>query len=111
MAQGNHGKLSKAKAGTKRSAGSQRRKAVKAVKLTRKGSTKMENNLGVVAATKAINKKNERIIAAKACVGGTHFFLKDIVEKGKRRACLCCAPSQIKHNMVRYVLSYRHCSF
>lgn len=50
----------------------------------------MEHNKGIIAATKAINKKNERIIAAKACVGGTHFFLKDIVEKGQCFVCLLC---------------------
>jgi hypothetical protein len=32
--------------------------------------------------TKAINRKNERIIAAKAVSVGTKFFLSDVAEKG-----------------------------
>ena len=78
MAQGNH-KLGKAK----RSVGSQKRKTVKSVKKKRKGSTKVENNRSLVATTKAINSKNERIVAAKACNAGTQFFLKDISDKGE----------------------------
>ena len=77
MAQGNH-KLSK----SKRSAGSQKRKTVKSVKKKRKGATRIENNKSIVETTKAINRKNERIVAAKACNAGTNFFLKDISEKG-----------------------------
>ncbi len=86
MVQGGHGKLGKAGTGrvNKKSAGGQRRKAVKAVKSTRKGSSKVEtNNPGIMAATRAINKKNERIIAAKATSGGAHFHLRDIAEKGQ----------------------------
>jgi hypothetical protein len=107
MVQGGHGKLGKAKSTTikKASKGAQRRKTVKAAKSTRKGgsggSTVVENNPGIVAATKAINRKNERIIAAKACTGGTRFFLKDIAEKGEEGgmddvlawACLCVWPA------------------
>lgn len=78
MAQGNH-KLGKAK----RSGGSQKRKTVKSVKKKRKGSAAIENNRGIVATTKAINSKNERIVAAKACNAGTNFFLKDISDKGE----------------------------
>mmetsp|Transcript_4521 Transcript_4521/g.7047 ORF Transcript_4521/g.7047 Transcript_4521/m.7047 type:complete len:121 (-) Transcript_4521:234-596(-) len=71
----------------KKSGGAQKRKAIKATKYAkRKGSGKIENNKGIVAATKAINKKNERIIAAKACTAGTNFFLKDIAEKGKNES-------------------------
>lgn len=78
MAQGSHN-LGKAK----KSAGSQKRKAVKTVKKTKKGNTKAERNEGIVAATKAINRKNERLIAAKALNAGTMFSLTDIAEKGK----------------------------
>lgn len=77
MAQGNH-KLSKAK----KSAGSQKRKAVKVVKKTRKGNSAIENNKATVATTRAINRKNERIVAAKALNAGTAFFLQDIATKG-----------------------------
>jgi hypothetical protein len=86
MVQGGNNKLGKAGGSMKKStksAGATRRKAMKVVKNTRKGSSKVEtNNVGIMAATKAINKKNERIIAAKACSGGTHFNLRDIAEKG-----------------------------
>ena len=81
MAQGNH-KLGKAK----KSGGSQKRKTVKNTKKTKKGNTKVERNKGIIAATKAINRKNERIIAAKAMNAGTSFSLTDISEKGKMRS-------------------------
>lgn len=78
MAQGNH-KLGKAK----KSGGSQRKKGVKAVKKARKGSAKIENNKHDVVIAKAINRKNERIVAAKALSGGTNFFLKDVSARGE----------------------------
>jgi hypothetical protein len=81
MAQGNH-KLGKAK----KSGGAQKRKVVKTVKKKQKGGSKLgENNSHTISATKSINRKNERIIAAKALNGGTAFYLKDIAEKGKQR--------------------------
>lgn len=78
MAQGNH-KLGKAK----KSAGAEKRKTVKTVKKTKKGNSSLERNKGVLAATKAINKKNERLIASKALNSGANFSLGDISEKGK----------------------------
>lgn len=78
MVQGNH-KLGK----SKKSSGSQKKKGGKAVKHTRKGSSKIENNKAHIETTKAINKKNERLVAAKALNSGTNFFLKDIAERGQ----------------------------
>ena len=83
MAQGSH-KLGKAK----KSKGAAKRKQVKTVKKTRKGNTTIERNKSVAAVSKAINKKNERIVAAKAVNAGTSFFLNDIVEKGKLLFCV-----------------------
>lgn len=88
MAQGNH-KLGKAggRGGAPKrakSAGAKKRQTTKSKKMTRKGSAAIERNQGIVAATKAINRKNERIIAAKACTAGTNFYLKDIAEKGEK---------------------------
>ncbi|KAG7361806.1 hypothetical protein IV203_036907 [Nitzschia inconspicua] len=89
MAQGSHklgGKSSGNASNRKRakSAGAKKRQTVKAKTTTRKGSSNIERNKGIIEATKAINRKNERIIAAKACTAGTNFFLKDIAEKGKK---------------------------
>lgn len=82
MAQGS-GKLGGG--GKKKSAGSQRRKTVKIKKKKGKGSSKVESkDKGIVAATKQINRKNERIIAAKAASAHTKFYLKDLSEKGKK---------------------------
>ena len=78
MAQGNH-KLGKAK----KSPGAQRRKASKSIKKTRKGNARTERNKAIIETTKAINRKNERLIAAKAMNAGTSFSLTDISEKGK----------------------------
>jgi len=86
MAQGAH-KLGKGK--PKKSSGAQRRKAVRTVKKKRKGGTKLEHNKEILATTKAINKKNERIIAAKAMNGGTAFFMKEVAEKGKNVGLYC----------------------
>ena len=87
MAQGSH-KLGK----TKRSGGSQKRKAIKTVKKTKKGNNKVERNKAKVETTKAINRKNERIIASKALNAGTTFSLKDISEKGMMLRFPTCAP-------------------
>ena len=79
MAQGNH-KLGKAK----KSAGAQKRKAVKAVKKkAKKGNPAVERNKSIIDTSKAINRKNERLIAAKASNAGTNFFLNDISTKGE----------------------------
>lgn len=81
MAQGN-GKFGKT-GSRKKSAGSQRRKTVKVAKKRNKGSSKVETkDKAIVAATKQINRKNERIIAAKATNAHTKFYLKDLTEKG-----------------------------
>jgi hypothetical protein len=90
MVQGNHklGKSSGSNKGTlsrqqrDKSVGAKKRQVLKSKKTTRKGSSNIERDKDIVAATKAINRKNERIIAAKACTAGTTFFLKDIAEKG-----------------------------
>ena len=78
MAQGNH-KLAK----PKKVASGKQRKVVKVSKTTKKGNAKVERNKGILAATKIINKKNERLIAAKALNAGTNFSLTDIATKGK----------------------------
>ena len=81
MAQGS-GKLGKA-GSRKKSAGSQRRKTVKVSKKRNKGSSKVETkDKLIVAATKQINRKNERLVAAKATNAHTKFYLKDLTEKG-----------------------------
>lgn len=48
--------------------------------ITPKRSTQHQQEIAV---TKAINRKNETTIAAKAMGVGTQFFLKDIAGKGK----------------------------
>ncbi len=81
MAQGG-GKLGKAGA-RKKSAGSQRRKNVRVSKKKNKGSSKVETkDKAIVAATKQINRKNERVIAAKATNAHTKFYLSDLTKKG-----------------------------
>jgi hypothetical protein len=85
MAQGLGKALGKAK--KKASGGAKKRKVVNAKKHSkRKGSAAIENNKGIIAATKAINRKNERIIAAKATNAGTRFCLTDISTKGKQES-------------------------
>mmetsp|Transcript_124541 Transcript_124541/g.186046 ORF Transcript_124541/g.186046 Transcript_124541/m.186046 type:complete len:111 (+) Transcript_124541:78-410(+) len=81
MAQGNH-KLGKAK----KSRGAAKRKQVNTVKKTRKGNASVERNKSIASVSKAINKKNERLVAAKALNGGTSFFLKDIAQKGNNES-------------------------
>ena len=86
MAQG-LAKLSKAK----KSGGSQKRKVQKK-KTPAKGRKEYHAKKARSAAsyrdeketTKAINKKNEAIVAAKAVSVGTQFFLNDIAEKGTK---------------------------
>lgn len=71
----------------KKSAGSQRRKGTRAAKKQNKGSSKVESkDKGIVAATKMINRKNERIIAAKATNAHTKFYLSDLTVKGKNES-------------------------
>ena len=84
MAQGNH-KLAK----PKKVASGKQRKVVKVSKTTKKGNAKVERNKGILAATKIINKKNERLIAAKALNAGTNFSLTDIATKGKEGRLDC----------------------
>ena len=93
MAQG-LGNLNKAK----KSKGSQKRKVVKAKSLTKgrksfnaKGS-KTTSFKDEKETTKAINRKNESIVAAKAVSVGTRFFLNDVTEKGTREM-----KSQLRH--------------
>ncbi len=82
MAQGS-GKLGKV-GGRKKSGGAQRRKNVKVAKKKNKGSSKVETkDKFIVAATKQINRKNERIIAAKATNAHTKFYLNDLTQKGE----------------------------
>jgi hypothetical protein len=79
MAQGNH-KLGK----SVKSAGSQKHKTASAgTRKAKKGNTFIERNRNIADASKAINKKNERMIAGKASNAGTNFFLKDISIKGE----------------------------
>ena len=85
MVQGSHTKLGKAK--KKASGGAKRRRASNAKRhVSRKGTAVIENNKGVVATTKAIIRKNERLIAAKATNAGDRFYLNDISEKGRQES-------------------------
>lgn len=89
MAQG-QGKLSK----VQKSKGAQKRHAIRKKTVTKgrkiflKAAAAAESAPVAVdvveggAVTKSINKKNERLIAAKAISSGAHFFLKDVAEKG-----------------------------
>ena len=88
MAQGS-GKLGKAN----KSAGSRKRKVVRAKSSLSKGRKNFNANKGRTnnaaarqekATTKAINRKNEALIAAKAVSVGTKFFLNDIKESGTK---------------------------
>lgn len=95
MAQGNK-KLGNRKAAVAaalkgKSKGSQKRQAVRAKKELSKGrkifspkGVKKEGEQTNVETTKAINKRNEALVAAKAVSAGSKFFLSDISEKGKR---------------------------
>ena len=86
MAQGT-AKLGKAR----KSGGSQKRKTVRA-KALNKGRKSFnvkgrKNNFAAKeekATSKAINRKNESIIAAKAVSVGTKFFLGEITESGTK---------------------------
>lgn len=86
MAQG----LAKLK-NTNRSAVSNKRKAIKNKKIVRKGpkQAKPRNSnkpsfIAELETTKAINRKNEATLAAKAVSSGAQFSLSDISEKGKK---------------------------
>ena len=86
MAQGTK-KLTKAK----KSGGSQKRQVVKAKALNKGrksfGVKGRKNNLAAQTdrdTTKAINRKNEALVAAKAVSVGTQFFLHDIKETGAK---------------------------
>jgi|UPI000581ABB2 hypothetical protein len=85
MAQGS-AKLSK----PKKSQGSQKRKTVKAKSVSKgrksfsaKGS-KTSSFKDEIDTSKAINRKNESIVAAKAVSVGTRFFMSDVSEKGTK---------------------------
>jgi hypothetical protein len=78
MAQGNH-KLGK----SVKSAGSQKHKTVKAGTRKPKGGSFIERNRSIADATKAINKKNERMIAGKASNAGANFLMKDLSTRGE----------------------------
>lgn len=94
MAQG-QGRLTKGGGGGGRnkSKASQKRKVVRA-KTATKGRKQPSNKSGRYCnssayraqheTTKAINKKNESLIAAKAVGVGTKFFLADIADSGKQ---------------------------
>jgi hypothetical protein len=83
MAQGT-GKLSAKKAA--KSKGALKHKAAKGVvnkgRLQKKSRRPDEAGRIQQETTKAINRKNERIVAAKAVSVGTKFFLSDVAEKG-----------------------------
>eukprot|EP00934_Nitzschia_sp_Nitz4_P004983 Nitzschia sp. Nitz4//scaffold9_size221794//194557//194992//NITZ4_001380-RA/size221794-processed-gene-0.291-mRNA-1//1//CDS//3329561103//4973//frame0 len=93
MAQGNH-KLAKAH----KSSGSQKRKAVKNIKKTKKGHTKIDRTKDSQETSKAINRKNERIIAAKALSSGTTLTLSDIATRGKDESQRQLAARDKKQN-------------
>ena len=86
MAQGS-GKLSKT---TKSKSGGATKKKVVRTKTVTKGrkdfKTKNINAAVIdnVAATKAINRKNEIGVAAKAVSVGTKFFLQDVAQSGQQ---------------------------
>ena len=82
------GKLVKNKA--KKSAGGQRKKAVKKAKKSSKGwmTHKAKGRKAGMArqeaeTTRAINAKNEAIVSAKAVSAGNTFFLNDIKKTGR----------------------------
>jgi hypothetical protein len=83
MAQGS-AKLSKAK----RSAGSQKKAAKHVLSKGRKTykpkGRKATETRTDVDTTKAINRKNEAVVSAKAMSEGTRFFLTDMKAKGKK---------------------------
>lgn len=87
MAQG-LAKLSRKSA--KKSAGAQKRKVVKAKTSTKgtkhftpKKGNKLDHFRQQNETSKAISKKNEVTVAAKAVAVGTQFFLKDIAQGGQ----------------------------
>jgi hypothetical protein len=82
MAQGST-KLAK----KQKSAGAAKKKVVKTKAATKGPKERRHKNNPAraddIATTKAINRKNEAGIAAKAVAVGTQFFLTDIATKGK----------------------------
>ena len=87
MAQGNLKNLRKAP----RSAGSQKRKAIRSKAQSKGRKHKNARRTHAVEAarpqvgiTKQINRKNEAIVAAKAIASGTSFSLSDISERGSK---------------------------
>lgn len=90
MAQGNQ-KLKAAS--NKKGSPHHKRHATKTAKKTKKGNAKVERNKDNLETTKAINRKNERVIAAKALNSGLSFSLTDIAQKGKvcitTYVCIC----------------------
>ena len=88
MAQGS--KLVKRPSGKKVSGGAQKRKAVRN-KMAGKGrkhhapkGRKAVSSRPDMDTTKAINRKNEALISARAVGDGTRFFLSDVKEAGKK---------------------------
>jgi hypothetical protein len=87
MAQGSSNKLG----GSRKSGGSQKRKSNKQISC-HKGPRKIYKAKGRkagearpdVATAKAINKKNEAIVSAKAIASGTRFYLNDVKAVGKK---------------------------
>ncbi len=90
MAQG--GKLKKPANGKQKakSAASLRKQQKKQLTVTKGRKTfnakgrKAVQTRDIQSATKAINKKNEAMISAKAVSAGNTFFLNDIKDKGKK---------------------------
>jgi hypothetical protein len=73
-----------------KSKGSQKHKVVKAKsagvakgKLQKKPKRNVESSKIEHETTKAINRKNERLVAAKAVSVGTKFFMSDVAAKGE----------------------------
>jgi len=89
MAQG-LGRLAKKKASRSKGAAKKHQKTTATIR--RKGNKhvaprRARARMGASEATsvtKAINSKNESMIAAKAVGSGTNFFLKDLSEKGEK---------------------------
>ena len=87
MAQG-LAKLTKAK----KSAGSKKKQAVRSKTVLKKGRKSFQEKKArhilqsqtEKETTKAINRKNEALIAAKAVSVGTKFFLTDVTQKGQK---------------------------
>ena len=73
----------------KKSAGSQKRKVTRKAQSLAKGRMQFsakgnKHNAEEADTTKAINRKNEALIAAKAVSSGAKFFLGDVKDKGTK---------------------------